>query len=259
MIAESYLTNAPNHNAENIGLEPVWPYDLIGDTSPLFALAKRTYEHRLYSKGGGWSFDPIQAARLDMAEEVKAALLRSTELSARCVNGFTGCRSKRDGDNSPADERPEFYIEQSSVAADAIQEALVQDYDGLIRIAPAVPREWNIAGSVFVHGRTKVDVQVEEGLPTTVVIESGIAQRLRVRNPWPGHAVDIIDGATGAKVMGGSTDEVFAFNAAAGTNYLLQRRDMPISAQPFAPISGSPASVAKRLGPVQLGLFGGSQ
>ena len=28
MIAESYLPEAKNQNAENIGLEPVWPYNL---------------------------------------------------------------------------------------------------------------------------------------------------------------------------------------------------------------------------------------
>jgi hypothetical protein len=50
IIAESYLPDAANHNAENIGLEPVWPYDLIGDTSPLFALAKRTYAHRPFNR-----------------------------------------------------------------------------------------------------------------------------------------------------------------------------------------------------------------
>jgi hypothetical protein len=33
VIAESYLPAAHNHNAENIGLEPVWPYNVIGDTN----------------------------------------------------------------------------------------------------------------------------------------------------------------------------------------------------------------------------------
>ena len=39
MIAESYLPAAQNHNGENIALEPIWPYNIIGDQSPLFALA----------------------------------------------------------------------------------------------------------------------------------------------------------------------------------------------------------------------------
>lgn len=256
MIAESYLPAAQNHNGENIGLEPVWPYDLIGDRSPLFALARRTYEHRLSQRGGAWSFDPIQAARLDMPDEVAAALLRSTERSAHCISGFTGC-GRRVPTGATTSPDAEFYVEQSGVAADALQEALVQDYDGLIRIAPAVPSAWDFDGSVFVRGRTRIDVQTRSGQPTTVVIESGIAQTIKLRNPWPGQAVDILASKASAKPLSASRDEVLTFRASAGVSYLVQRHDAPTSAQPFQPITGAPATSAKKLGPVQLGLFAG--
>ena len=264
MIAESYLPGAKNHNGENIGLEPVWPYNLIGDTSPLFDLAKRTYEHRLSKWGGGWSFDPIQAARLDMGDEVGAALNRSTEGSARCINGFTGCGSGRHFAWDPKEDTSnarnmQFYVEQSGVVTTALQEALVQDYDGLIRIAPAVPSAWDVDGSVWISGKTKVDVQVKGGIPTTVVIESGIAQPLKVRNPWPGQSVDVVAGKTGAKVVDGVTGSVINFKAAAATNYLVERHGMPTANQRFESISGTPATSAKKLGSVQLGLFGAGQ
>jgi alpha-L-fucosidase 2 len=250
MIAESYLPGAPNHNGENTGLEPVWPYDLIGDASPLFELAKRTYEHRLSPNTVAWFFDPIQAARLGMNSEVGAALIRSTENSAHCVNGFTGCA--HGGSGVPDDE---FYIEQSGVAATALQEALVQDYDGLIRIAPAIPPGWDFDGSVYVRGKTKVNVQVRDGVATSVVIESGITQPLRFRNPWPGQPVDVVSGKTESKVVEGSLGPVIAFTGAAGTSYLVERHGSPTANQRFVPISGTPASSAKKLGPVQLGLF----
>jgi alpha-L-fucosidase 2 len=264
MIAESYLPGAQNHNGENIGLEPIWPYDLIGDASPLFALAKRTYEHRLSSRGGGWSFDPIQAARLGMGSEVGAALLRSTENSARCVNGFTGCGRRGPGaaTSTPVNlnsRNMEFYVEQSGVAADALQEALVQDYDGLIRIAPAIPPGWDFDGSVWVRGKTRVDVQVRDGVPTTVVIESGIVQSLKVRNPWPDQPLDVVAGKTGTKVVDGATGPVITFRGVAGTSYLIERHGAPTVKQRFESIGGSPATSAKRLGPVQLGLFSGGQ
>lgn len=256
MIGESYLPDAPNHNGENIGLEPVWPYDVIGDTSPLFELAKRTYEHRVANWAGAWSFDAIDAARLDMGNEVGAMLVKATENSARCVNGFTGCGQRNQG-NAPADDprEMEFYIEQSGVATDALQEALVQDYDGLIRIAPAIPSGWDFDGSVFVRGRTKVDVQTRDGIPTTVVIESGIAQPLKIRNPWPNQAVDVVSGKTGTKIVTGAASNVIEFKAAAGASYLIERHGTPTSRQRFAVISGTPATSAKRLGRVQLGLF----
>ena len=46
VIAMSYQPAAAVRNSENIGLEPVWLYDQIGDVSPLYTLAKRTYINR---------------------------------------------------------------------------------------------------------------------------------------------------------------------------------------------------------------------
>jgi Glycosyl hydrolase family 95 catalytic domain len=249
MIAESYLPNASNHNAENIGLEPVWPYDLIGDQSPLFALAMRTYEHRLFKAVADWSFDPIQAARLGLGSDVRSTLISVTEHSQHTVNGFANWDR----------QYGEFYIEETGIVADALQEALVQDYDGLIRIAPAVPPGWDFDGSVFVRGKTKVDVQVRNGVPVTVVIESGTAQLFRVRNPWPDHAIDVLDGKSGAKVVDDASGSVVSFRGAAGACYLIERHDFPVANQRFAAISGIPAASAKRLGPVQLGLFKAAQ
>jgi len=249
MIAESYLPNAPNHNAENIGLEPVWPDDLIGDQSPLFALARRTYEHRLFKAVADWSFDPIQAARLGLGSEVGSTLISITEHSQHTVNGFANWDR----------QYGEFYVEETGIVADALQEALVQDYDGLIRIAPAIPPGWDFDGSVFVRGKTRVDVQVRNGVPTTVVIESGTAQLLRVRNPWPGHAVDVLAGKTGAKLVDDAIGPVISFRGVAGTSYLVEKHDFPVTSERFAPLSGTPAKLARRLGSVQLGLFGIAQ
>jgi hypothetical protein len=153
----------------------------------------------------------------------------------------------------------EFYVEQSGVAADALQEALVQDYDGLIRIAPAIPPGWDFDGSVWVRGKTRVDVQVRDGVPTTVVIESGIVQSLKVRNPWPDQPLDVVAGKTGTKVVDGATGPVITFRGVAGTSYLIERHGAPTVKQRFESIGGSPATSAKRLGPVQLGLFSGGQ
>ncbi|MCU1295389.1 MAG: glycoside hydrolase family 65 central catalytic, partial [Bryobacterales bacterium] len=249
VIAESYSPSAPNHNAENIGLEPVWPYGLIGDTSPLFALARRTYEHRPFRSVADWSFDPIQAARLDLGGEAGKTLKEITERSQHSVNGLANWDK----------QYREFYIEQAGVVAAALQEMLVQDYDGLLRIAPAVPPGWDVDGSVYVRERTKVDVQVAGGVVTTAVIEAGTAQSLRVRNPWPGQPVDIISGSTGARIVSGDSSPILTFHAAPGVRYLLQREDSPISGKRFAPVSGTLARTAKRLGPVQIGLFGEGQ
>jgi hypothetical protein len=249
VIGESYTPQSPNRNGENIGLEPIWPYDLISDTSPDFPLAKRTYQHRVSQGGGGWSFDAIVAARLGMADEVRVAVLKTVAKSLLCVNGYEGCSTTP----SPSVPDEEFYVEPDGVIADAIQEALVQDYDGLIRIAPAVPPGWDVDGSVFVRGKTKVDVQVRDGIPTTVVIESGTAQSLKIRNPWPGLPIDIIDGQSGKPVATSASGPEIAFHALAGVNYRLEQQQTP--AQTFAPVTGASATTPKKWGPAQIGLF----
>lgn len=245
VIAESYRPGAPIHNVENIGLEPVWPYDLIGDSSPMFQLAKRTYEHRPFVANADWSYDPVQAARLELGSEVRSMLLKITESSQHTINGFANWDK----------EYGEFYVEQTGVTADALQEALVQDYDGLIRLAPAVPPGWNVDGSVSVRGKTRVDVQVREGRVTTAVIEAGTTGRLRIRNPWPGEAVDVVSGSAMSKVVKGITGPVIVFRVVAGTSYLLERQGAPIGGEGFAPVTGTPAITAKKLEKVQIGLF----
>jgi hypothetical protein len=239
VIAESYDAGAAEHNEENIGLEPVWPYNLIGDDSPMLALARHTYVTRPYPVHQDWSFDPVQAARLGLNEEVRSTLIALTERYQTFLNGFANW-------GGPAGE---FYVEQEGVVALALAEALVQDYDGLIRIAPAVPPEWNFDGSVWVRNRTRVDVQVRAGVPTTVAIEAGATETLRIRNPWPGQRVEVMDAQ--GKIVLSSGDATLPLTAGRGESYLLRRSGG--ATQTFAAITGTPAQQYKRLGAVQIG------
>jgi len=239
VIAESYDPGAAEHNEENIGLEPVWPYNLIGDDSPMLALATQTYVTRPYPVHQDWSFDPVQAARLGLSEEVRSTLIALTERYQRFLNGFANW-------GGPAGE---FYVEQEGVVALALAEALVQDYDGLIRIAPAVPPEWNFEGRVWVRNRTRVDVQVRAGVPTTVAIEAGGTETLRIRNPWPGQRVEAINAQ--GKIVLSSGDDALGLSVVKGESYLLRRSGT--ATQTFAAITGTPAQEYKRLGAVQIG------
>jgi alpha-L-fucosidase 2 len=241
VIAESYDPNAAEHNEENTGLEPVWPYNLIGDNSTRLALAKATYATRPYPVHQDWSFDPVQAARLGLSDEVRSTLIALTERYQNYVNGFANW-------GGPAGE---FYVEQEGIVALALAEALVQDYDGLIRIAPATPSPWDFEGSVWVRDHTRVDVQVHAGVPTTVAIEAGATSTLHIRNPWPGQPVAVIDahGKTVKQIT--SADSIFDLAVRKGEAYLLQPSNA--KTKPFAPITGAPANQFKKLGNVQIG------
>ncbi len=242
VIAESYRPGAEEHNIENIGLEPVWPYDIIGDTSALFPLALRTYAHRPNSSAVDWSFDPIQAARLHLGSDVESTLSETTQKFQGFVNGMAKWEASAS----------EFYVEQAGVVADALQEALVQDYDGLIRIAPAIPPGWDFDGSVYVQGKTKVDVQTRNGSVTAVFLEAGMPQHFRIRNPWPSETVDVIAADSG-KTLVSATGTVTEFEASTPGIYLLQRHAEGRAR--FADVTGTPATTAKRLGRVQIGIF----
>jgi hypothetical protein len=239
VIAESYDSTAAEHNEENTGLEPVWPYNLIGDDSPQLALAKTTYATRPYPVHQDWSFDPVQAARLGLRDEVRSTLIALTGKYQKFVNGFANW-------GGPAGE---FYVEQQGVVALALAEALVQDYDGLIRIAPAAPPEWDFEGSVWVRNRTRVDVQVRAAVPATVAIEAGATETLRIRNPWLGERVEVTD-AQGKTVLS-SVDSTLKLTVHQGQSYLLTRSG--VAPQAFAIITGTPALQYRKLGPVQIG------
>ena len=243
VIAASSLPSAKQHNFENIGLEPVWPYGLIPDNPSSMQLARRTYLHRPYPTNQDWSFDPIQAARLGLGSEVAKTLTRLTETYQAFPNGFANW-----GGGSG-----EFYIEQAAVTATALQEALVQDFDGVIRIASAIPPGWDFDGTVFVRGRSKVDVQVREGIVRTAVIEAGTTQRIVLKNPWPGQPVDITDSPSGVKLVQRVADAQIEFPAKAGRSYIISRSDQT-HGEPFGVITGTLPYTAKRLGARRIGL-----
>ena len=242
VIAESAVPEATQHNVENIGLEPVWPYGLIGDDSPLTELARRTYLHRPYPANQDWSNDPIQAARLGMSSEVSATLIHLTRTYQIFSNGMASWSGKLG----------EFYIEQSGVAAAALAEALAQDYDGLLRIAPAAPPGWDFAGSVYLHGNNKVDVQTSGGTVQRAVIQAGSTGDLRVRDPWGNAAFEIVDDATGAAVQ--ANGGVVGFHAVAGHSYAVRRSAQSQAQVRFAVISGTAPVHARRMGDRQIGL-----
>ncbi|MFJ2865592.1 glycosyl hydrolase family 95 catalytic domain-containing protein [Kitasatospora sp. NPDC087314] len=249
MIALSGQPTAPRHNVENLGLEAVWPYNLIGDNSQDTALAKRTYTSRSYVNANDWSNDSLHAARLGLASEVKNDLLAATRSFQKFPSGLALLTG-----GAPYDQQP--YVEQSGVVAAAVSEALVQDYDGLLRIAPAWPTDWTGEGTVHVQHNTKVDVQVSGGTPTTVAIEAGADRTMQVRSPWPGQPVQVVDGSSGAVVVGSTTAQTLSVPVTSGHSYLVEQTSAPTTGLAFAQISGSPATVATHLGPVQIGLDG---
>lgn len=243
VVGMSYQQAAPTHNTENLGLEPVWPYGLVGDSGPLSALARRTFTDRPNVEINDWSLDPIDAARLGLAADVAKTLVDQTEKYQLRPSGLAAFGASY----------PEPYAEQGAVVADALQDAMVQDYDGLLRVAPAWPSGWDADASVYIQHRGKVDVQVRGGRLLTVAIEAGATGPIRIRNPWPGQTVQVVSGATHIAIGPTSADE-FTLPAMQGRGYLVEPVAAPTTALPYAPVTGTPAAAYRTLGAAQIGL-----
>jgi hypothetical protein len=252
VIADSFQPSATIHNGENIGLEPVWPYGVIGDSTTvngdnLTALADRTYNSRPNVNNPDWSFDAVDAARLDMSSQVESDLVAITESYQSYISGLGNLSSGTTGD--------EPYIEQSSTVATAMDEALATDYDGTLRIAPAWPSGWNASGTVYIQGGSKVDVQVEGGVITTAAIQAGTTETMSVRNPWSGQQAEVVNGSTGAVVVAATTTATLSVPVTAGSSYLIEQPSSLTTSLPFAQVTGTQATAAKHLGgKVQIGL-----
>lgn len=247
VIANSFQPAATLHNGENIGLEPVWPYGVVTDNSgTLTALADRTYTSRPNQNAPDWSFDAVDAARLDMPAQVASGLTSITEGYQAYISGLASLSGSTPGD--------EPYLEQSSTVATAVDEALATDYDGTLRIAPAWPSGWDASGTVFIQGGSKVDVQIEGGTIATAAIQAGTSQTMAVRNPWPGQQAEVVNGSTGGVVVAPTTSATLSVPETAGSSYLIEKPSSPTTSLPFAQVTGTQATSAKHLGKVQIGL-----
>jgi hypothetical protein len=247
MIGFSYEQAAKTRNVENLGLEPVWPWNLISDDGPLSDLAKRTFVNRPFVERNDWSFDPIDAARLGFADQMRQAAVDLTEQYQKRISGLASFGSTY----------PEQYAEQCGVITTALQDSLATDYEGVLRIAPAWPSDWDADGTVYIQHRSKVDVQMRNGTPVTIAIESGSDHPITVRNPWPGQQVEVVSGTSGQQVVPATDAATVTVPAQAAHSYLVQRVSASTTSLQFAPVSGTPATEARHLGPVQIGLDAG--
>jgi hypothetical protein len=86
-----------------------------------------------------------------------------------------------------------------------------------------------------------------------VELEITSSQTIEIKNPWPGEAIRVVDSMSHAIVPQSSKDAVIRFQARAGKTYLVEREtDTP--GRKFSPVEGKPATAARKLGKVMIGL-----
>jgi alpha-L-fucosidase 2 len=194
----------------------VFPSGLIGlgaKDTPLFSAAVNTA--RLYAPDiMGWDVLPIVMARLGLAEELAEILknhpdkwqfycnglghygpinvmkpesaLRFTRHRVRDVTPVTPQRPKQ-GDPFLFETWPFRHVdfEALGVFSTTMNEALLQSYDGVIRIAPAATEKQNARFTLHATGGFIISAEIRNGSPRWVSIRSRLGNRCRIANPWP--------------------------------------------------------------------------
>jgi hypothetical protein len=245
MLYLSIDPTAAGHNVENLGLETLYPYNLIGlnSSSSLMALENRTYDHRSFVNSNTWSYDALDAARLGRASDFQSNVYALLQKFQTWSSGY--------GQFSSGDMTP--YVETDGIVAASVQEALVQDFDDILRIAPAWPSSWDVDGTVFIRDNSKVHVQIKGGQVITVVLVSGKTGNKTVVNPWGTQSVNVVNAGSGAVVVSATTASQFTIPVTSGQAYIIQLVAQPLSSYTYGQVTANPATAKKTLGPVKLG------
>ena len=183
ILAASYDVRAPYQNGENIGLESVWPYGVIGVDSALFPVAQKTFMLRPFKYAATWSYDPVQAAHLGLGTEAAQAIFELVQQYQVYPNGMAALLH---------DQPNEFYLEQAAVTALALSNMLViQDADTLVRVGPAIPPGWTMHGTVAIHHGGSVEVTAVKGQLVSFTLRGAADSPLKLATPWQNAPVQV--------------------------------------------------------------------
>lgn len=176
-------TNRRRCNMENAELYAVFPWGLIprpGDPADARRV-ERTWHHRTWKRrNNGWSQDVPQLARMGNAEWAAQASLEHASHNQRFPNGGFIC---------PGSPRfhglltPHLYLDSAGVHLAGIAEMCLQSFDGIIRIAPALPPDWDVSFAFHTLDGFLVEAEIVGGsVVSAKVIGNGRPGSVVIRN-----------------------------------------------------------------------------
>ena len=234
----SYAPHDPpaveNHNWQNLTSELVWPYSVTGIDAADYQMALRGWMARPYPYSNIWSDDAVQAARLGLGDEVLKGLEHNINTYQNYPNGLT----------SDATGRFEFLGTHLS----AINESLLQSYNGKIRVFPALPNDPTFVGrfTLLANGGFLVSSECESGQIEYVAIKSLYGRIAMLMNPWINERVRVVRMADGVTVLRTSQRQ-FALQTKPESLYVVERADRPLTGYVHKQLTGTPNTDIKRL------------
>jgi alpha-L-fucosidase 2 len=224
---------AKSCNFENPALYRVFPFGLSGIGSDDHARAATTFKHRIFSGSQGWAMDAIWAARLGLRGEACSLLTAHAKRWNRFrYGGWDSGNSSVFPDNLSVVP----YTDAGGVACFALNEILLQSYDGVIRLVPAVADDWS---GVF-RLRAERGFLVSADFVGTEVrlaeVTSLHGNECVIANPWPGTCLVHSDGDTILR----TNDRIVRFVTDAGNRYTLEPDERPLTIYSPAAFDDSP-------------------
>lgn len=234
----------------------------------------------------GWCPYPIALARLGLADELAAELVNSVSTWQYYPQGFGHygpyhvftpdaeqrwrLNEVRDAatvaPGSQASKFPfpawpfrHFDNEAMPIVATAINEMLLQSHDGVIRICPAVPQQWEVRFDLSAQGGFRVSAERKGGRTSWVAVESRRGGTCCLAHPWPNdEQLVCLDLSARNRTVGLSeertaAERVLRWVTVAGHRYLLVRQESALAQWRVSGIAPAPRSTPRTLKKAKLG------
>lgn len=210
----------------------------------------------------GWSVTPIVFARLGMSDLAEEALRRHIIHFQHFPQGLWNYQGSQSGSatdfattfrvHDREDERDEFPflrqphthfgLEPGAVVQTTVNEMFLQSYDGVIRVCPSVPQDWDGAFSLWAEGGFRVSARVLRGRVPRFAVESMRGEECRIVLPYDG-AWEVTDGISDATLDVNLEGDMLTFPTATGGVYMISDGNEAPSPRPL--LSGCAAMHAK--------------
>jgi alpha-L-fucosidase 2 len=225
---------AQTRNNENVAVELVWPYDLTGIGYPDHAMAVTTWNRRPFPYGNVWAPDAAQAARLGLGDQTMQGMKQMLRQYQNYPNGMTN--------------NTNGVYEYLGVHLTAMNEALMQSYNGKIRVFPAIPGDSSFVGKFTLLAKDGFLVGSEREASETkyVGIRSLYGKSTRIVNPWGTQQVRVRRTADNAILQTTSAAE-FDLTTAANTVYVIERTAKPLTNYASTRLTGTANQGSKAL------------
>jgi hypothetical protein len=212
----------PRTNCENPSLYRVFPFGLSGSGTTDYDLTRKTFERRICNLAHGWSLDAIWAARLGLGEEA----CRLAAAHAERFNRFRyGGWTSNDSRVFPGGLSAAPFLDAGGLSAAAVQQILLQDQGGLIRVVPAAAAEWSGLFQLRAEGGFLVAADFRRGRPRFVEIRSLGGRPCTLANPWTG-PWGVREQGT---VIAEGGESRIAFGTRTGGVYVIEPRSAPLA------------------------------